>query len=660
MSLRRAPAPGAGLRAGAGDRRAARAARPQPARPRRRRGRARRRAAQAEIVAASGRRPLTAPQRALDGVARPPRAAAARAGDRRRRRPARCSPTARGTARAAPTTATGPEIAAALRGDVVAGPAPQRHARPGDPRHRRADPRSAATRAGAVRVTQSVDAVNRAAVDRATIGLVAIGLLVLGARASVAGALIAGQVAAAGAPRSTRRPARRRGRPRRARAPVEGSAEQRRLARTFNEMTERAVERARGEPARVRRRRLAPAAHAAGRPAAAARGGARRRPPTRAPARRSTPALREVDRLSAIVSELLVLCQAGEVDAPPERASTSRTPRAARPSAGTAPRGGRGASRAERRAGDAASARAPTSTGSLDVLVENALAYGPAQRRGRARAPGALEVLDAGPGLAPDEAEPSSSASTAAARAAPGRPGPGSGCRSRASSRAAGAATVTLANRDGGGARAVVTVPALSPRLTDRALRWSHASHRALDSSPPSPASCVVAGVTAAACDAVDADGRPLLRAAHGGRPARSAQDRDADAGAPQGAGHAEAEEAQAPRRHEQRVVRRVGRVRHLGHVRRRRPRRVVGRVRRRVRLEFLGLELVGLDAGRLRLLLRRLRVLRRLRLVRRLGRRRRLGPRRRRRRLTGRGGGRPGVPSDRTADARRRPLAAT
>jgi HAMP domain-containing protein len=124
---------------------------------------------------------------------------------------------------------------------------------------------------GAVRVTQSVDAVNRAT-WRATAGLIAIGLLVL-VLGLAAGAVIARQVAG---------PVRRldvaAGRVAEgdlsARAKVEGSAEQQRLARTFNAMTER-VERLVASQPRVHRRRLAPAAHAAVRPAPAAGGGPR-------------------------------------------------------------------------------------------------------------------------------------------------------------------------------------------------------------------------------------------------------------------------------------------------------------------------------------------------------------------------------------------------
>src|SRR3712207_2531656 len=88
--------------------------------------------------------------------------------------------------------------------------------------------------AGAVRVTQSFEAVERA-VRRSWVGLALIGLLVLGL-GLLAGAFVAGQIA---------RPVRRLDEAARrvadgelsTRAEVEGSAEQQSLARTFNEMT---------------------------------------------------------------------------------------------------------------------------------------------------------------------------------------------------------------------------------------------------------------------------------------------------------------------------------------------------------------------------------------------------------------------------------------
>ena len=167
---------------------------------------------------------------------------------------------------------------------------------------------------GAVRITQSVDAVNRAT-RRATLGLVAIGLLVL-VLGLAAGALIAGQVA--GPVRRLDAAARRIAEgDLSARAKVEGSAEQQRLARTFNDMTER-LERLLAS----QREFVADASHQLRTPLS----GLRLRLEEARAATADPEAheeidagLRELDRLSAMVSELLVLSQAGEVDAPPEQ-----------------------------------------------------------------------------------------------------------------------------------------------------------------------------------------------------------------------------------------------------------------------------------------------------------------------------------------------------
>ena len=94
----------------------------------------------------------------------------------------------------------------------------------------------------------------------------------------------------------------------------------------------------------------------------------------------------------------------------------------------------------------------------LDALVENALHYGNGRVEVRSR-PGALEVLDRGPGL--------SEADLAAVferfhRGAAGRAGPsGTGLGlpiARELARRWGG-DVTLANRDGGGVRATITFP---------------------------------------------------------------------------------------------------------------------------------------------------------------------------------------------------------
>ena len=165
---------------------------------------------------------------------------------------------------------TRPEIAAALRGDTFQ---EQRHSRTLDqeilatalPVLARGEPE------GAVRVTQSVDAVNRAT-RSSILGLIAIGgvVLLLGL---AAGALIARQIA--GPLRRLDDAAERvKEGDLSARAKVEGSEEQRSLATTFNQMTARLERLVEGQ-----REFVADASHQlrtpAQRPAPAARGGAR-------------------------------------------------------------------------------------------------------------------------------------------------------------------------------------------------------------------------------------------------------------------------------------------------------------------------------------------------------------------------------------------------
>jgi signal transduction histidine kinase len=301
---------------------------------------------------------------------------------------------------------------------------------------------------GAVRVTQSVDAVNRAT-WRATAGLIAIGLLVL-VLGLAAGAVIARQVAG---------PVRRldvaAGRVAEgdlsARAKVEGSAEQQRLARTFNAMTER-LERL----VASQREFVADASHQLRTPLSGLRLRLEEARASTADADAHAEidaALAELDRLSAIISELLVLSQAGEVDAPPEHVDLEDAAhRAAARWDGT---GGRVV--ADGGPGEGFCPVADLDR-ALDALVENALNYGNGQVEVRS-APGVVEVLDRGPGLAPDEL---GAVFERFHRGRAGRGGPsGTGLGlpiARELARRWGG-EVTLTNREDGGARARVTVP---------------------------------------------------------------------------------------------------------------------------------------------------------------------------------------------------------
>lgn len=257
---------------------------------------------------------------------------------------------------------------------------------------------------GAVRVTQSVEALE-AAVRRAGLGVGLIGLVVLGLGLS-AGALIAAQVA---------RPLRRLDEVARrvaqgdlrARAEVEGSREQRSLAHSFNEMTERIARLLRAQldfvadashqlrtPLTGLRLRLEEARALEHRPESAAELDA---------------AIAEVDRLSHTVGELLALSRAGErqlVGAPVEledlAASTLARWRQ------TAKRSGITLERLQQRAGAPGVvwvARADLER-ALDALVENALAYSPSGTRVTiVSAPGRIEVRDRGPGIDAEERE---------------------------------------------------------------------------------------------------------------------------------------------------------------------------------------------------------------------------------------------------------------
>jgi signal transduction histidine kinase len=344
--------------------------------------------------------------------------------------------------------ASRPEIAAALRGDplqeerasetldqtILATAVPVVRGR---------------TRLGVVRITQSVDAVARAT-WRATLGLIAIGLLVL-VLGLLAGALIAGQVA--GPVRRLDAAARRIAEgDLSARAQVEGSAEQQRLARTFNDMTAR-LERL----VASQRDFVADASHQLRTPLSGLRLRLEEARASTADAeahREIDAGLGELDRLAAMVSELLVLSHAGEVDAPPERVDLEdAAERAAARWDGTD--GGRVVASGEPAEGFAPRADVDRA---LDALIENAVHYGNGEVEVRFR-PGALEVLDRGPGLSPDDL---GAVFERFHRGAAGRAGPhGTGLGlpiARELARRWGG-EVTLANRDDGGARATVTVP---------------------------------------------------------------------------------------------------------------------------------------------------------------------------------------------------------
>lgn len=304
---------------------------------------------------------------------------------------------------------------------------------------------------GAVRVTQSVAAVDRA-VNSATVGLVLIGGIVL-ALGLGAGALLAASVV---------RPMRRlAAAARRAgegdlgvRVPEEGAREQRELGRAFNEMTARVQRMVDAQQSFV-----ADASHQLRTPltglrlrleeAAAAAGDG--------PARDQVDgALSEVDRLSNMVSELLVLSESGEARSPDAAADPLRACRRA------ATRWGGHDASVVVEGGDGASVRCVEADLDriLDVLIENALWYGPAgQRIVVAVDAGRITVTDEGRGLGEGEEEAVFNRfhRGSAGRTVRGGTGLGLPIARELASRWDG--TVTLANAPSRGAVATVTLP---------------------------------------------------------------------------------------------------------------------------------------------------------------------------------------------------------
>jgi signal transduction histidine kinase len=309
---------------------------------------------------------------------------------------------------------------------------------------------------GAVRVTQSIAAVH-SAVSRAEVGLVLIGLIVL-ALGLFAGAVIAAQV---GRPiRRLEQVARRvAGGDLGAQAELEGSREQKSLARSFNEMTGRIA-----HLLGAQREFVADASHQLRTPLTGLRlrlEEARARGTSERAAAELDAAIGEVDRLAHTVEELLVLSRAGErrtsgtsIDLAELADSAAGRWRAA-----AAERRIRLTSRRDGVAATVWAAR-PDAERALDCLVENAVNYSPAGATVElVSSAGRVEVRDRGPGLAADESE---AVFDRFHRGRAGRAGPsGSGLGLAIARELARAwsGDVVIESREGGGSVAVLCLP---------------------------------------------------------------------------------------------------------------------------------------------------------------------------------------------------------
>ena len=349
-----------------------------------------------------------------------------------------------------------PEVAAALRGDAYQ-------------RVRHSDTLKADILAtavpmvksgrpnGAVRVTQSVAAVHRA-VGRTLGGLALIAGVVLGLGV-LAGVVIARQISRPMA-KLTEAARRIAHGDLDHRAPVEGSAEQRSLAQSFNEMTDKL-----SRAVATEKRFVADASHQLRTPLT----GLRLRLEEASHAETTADAepdlresMREVDRLAGMVDELLALSRAQNGSGPGSELdpvgiaddSVARWQSAAQE---------RGVElvRAHDHSPGRVFGAAPDAERALDSLIENAIVY---SRRGRVavRVDGReIEVLDDGPGLADGEEEQVFERFHRGTAGLSGASGTGLGLSIARQLAERWGGGVTLENRDDGpGARAVLRLGA--------------------------------------------------------------------------------------------------------------------------------------------------------------------------------------------------------
>lgn len=307
---------------------------------------------------------------------------------------------------------------------------------------------------GAVRVTQSVAAVNDAT-RRAELAVLLIGAIVL-VMGLVAGGVIAETVA---------RPLRRLQRVAQrvaqgdlsARAGLEGSREQRSLASSFNEMTDRIA-----RLLAAQRSFVADASHQLRTPLTGLRlrlGEARALGRDPAVEVELDAAMQEVDRLAHTIEELLVLSRAGERELVGSRLELGEV--AAEAVRRWTPAAGEQQIPLSLERGEPAEgwAARPDVERALDVLIENALAYSPAGAPVLVwSGPGRIEVRDRGRGLSPGEEEAVFERFHRGSAAAGGPPGSGLGLAIARELARGWGGEVWLERRPDGGAVATLTL----------------------------------------------------------------------------------------------------------------------------------------------------------------------------------------------------------
>jgi signal transduction histidine kinase len=309
---------------------------------------------------------------------------------------------------------------------------------------------------GAVRVTQSIAAVH-GAVRRAEVGLVLIGVIVL-ALGLFAGAVIAAQVG---------RPIRRLEQVARrvahgdldAKAELEGSREQRSLARSFNQMTGRIA-----HLLAAQREFVADASHQLRTPLTGLRlrlEEARARGTSGGARVEIDAAIGEVDRLAHTVEELLVLSRAGERGTIGTSVDLGELVESALVRWGPAAAGRevRLACRHDDQAALAWTAR-PDAERALDCLLENAINYSPTGAAVElVTNSGRVEVRDRGPGLDAGEREAVFDRFHRGRAGRAGPPGSGLGLAIARELARAWNGDVTIEDRTGGGSIAVLSLP---------------------------------------------------------------------------------------------------------------------------------------------------------------------------------------------------------